>query len=133
MDAIDGKGPRREREPLRKHCNIPEKKYSHRGSSARGRETLKALCPSWEQDFLREVIQSIRAMATPEQVIPGVMDSACAYLPGAGVLQVHFDGTGGVMIDPASDCSPAMMELGRALKVVLGDKLTVGRPAGVME
>ena len=116
------KGPRSEREPLGKQIETAPQGYDE------ARETAQILFPSWDLDYLRQTIESLLFMATPEQVLPGVVDSACAFLHGAGTLQVHFDGKGGVMIDPESDRTPAMFELGRALKLVLGDQLTVGRP-----
>ena len=123
MATLDRKGPRRSREPFRKHLKIPLQEYI--------RSAIQANFPSWHPEHLRQVVQDILAMAAPDKAIPGVVDSACAYIPGAGAVQVHFPGDGAVMIDPASGCSDAMFELGRALKVVLGDKPTVGRPAGV--
>ena len=119
------KGPCSEHEPFGKQIETTPQGY------AEVRQAAHELFPSWELEHLRETIGGILLMASPDQVIPGVMDSARAYLHGPGVIQVHFDGKGGVMIDPESDATPALFELGRALKMVLGDQLTVGRPEGV--
>lgn len=88
----------------------------------------REMFPSWNVEALRVIVQHIVEMAAPEMMFPGVFNSACAFIPGAGVLQVHFDGAGGVEIDPQSDCTPAMLDLGRALRLALGDKLTIGKP-----
>ncbi len=116
------KGPRCERGPIENHSETLSQRY------ARAEAHAREFFPSWAPQDLRRIIRDIRAMAAPEEGIPGVLDHACTYIPGAGFLELHFDGTGGVMIDPASDCTPAMLELGRALKLVLGEKCRVGRP-----
>ena len=84
--------------------------------------------PAWNPETLRATVHSILVMARPAAVESGVMDSACSWIPGAGVIQLHFDGKGGVKINPDSDCTPELLDLGRALRFVLGDKLTVGKP-----
>ena len=118
------KGPHWRCEPWGKQTKTTPQSYDEL------RQDAAKLFPSWELDQLREIVVGIRLMASPEHVVPGVTDSACAYLPGAGVLYVHFDGKGGVMIDPESDETHALFELGRALKLVLGDQVTVGKPKG---
>jgi len=89
---------------------------------------MKRTFPTWDPQELRTTLNFIRSMADPAQVIPGVLDSACAFFPGACVIELHFDGRGGVEIDPESTCSPAMLDLARALRLLLGEKLTVGKP-----
>jgi hypothetical protein len=91
----------------------------------------RKICPSWHPEALREIIRTILLVASPDQVTPGAC-SAASYIPGAGVLKLHFDGKGRVMIDPESDFTHPLRELAKALRLVMGDKLTVGRP-GVME
>ena len=92
----------------------------------------RKICPSWEPEALREIIREIRFMASPERVTAET-DSAAVFIPGAGVLHLHFDGTGGVKLDPESDFTRPMRELAQALRLVLEDRFTVGRPAGVTE
>ena len=87
--------------------------------------------PSWHVETLRRMVHSILVMARPEAVVPGVLDSALTWIPGAGLFHLHFDGKGGVMIDPESDFTPELRELGQALRLVMGTRLTVGRPGVV--
>ena len=102
--------------------NISRKEY------AKCADLFAGMFPSWEPQTMRDTILGVMDLARVE----GTSATAYSYVSGAGVLQVHFDGKGGVMIDPESDFTPALLELGKALRLVMGDKLTVGRP-GVTE
>jgi len=119
------KGSRREREPFGKHINIPQEAYIEK--------LVRINFPSWEPEHLRHVIRDIRFPASPEQVIPGVRDGALLLIPFVGLVKFHFDGTGGVALDPESSYTPEIRELVKALHLVLGDKFRVGRPGKVKE
>lgn len=78
------------------------------------------------QDYPGDVVETILAMAAPEDETPG--DSALLAVPGAGLLQVHFDGKGAVMMHPRSSRTPGMKKVILRLKARLGARFSVGVP-----
>jgi len=113
-------GPRCEHGPSPKHCTLTQQEYTAIAGLAR--ESF----PCWDPWRLREFVGDLLVWVVKSQAPDAGFNYADARIPEAGMLYVTFDGKGGLNIEPETDCNRAMVDLVRALRMVMGEKLTMG-------
>ena len=120
MNASNEEGPRCEHGPSPKHLNLTPKEYD--ALALLEKESF----PCWDPERLREFVGDLISMVIDSQAENPGFNYADACIPEAGMLYVTFDGKGGLNIEPETDCNRAMVDLLRALRRVMGEKLTTG-------
>jgi hypothetical protein len=95
-------------------------------------EHVKKMFPAWASapELLHASIVELRDLILPKLAKPDIMESFRLTSKCSGQIILHISG-GRVWFDPENQLSPRVVDLVRALKLVLGDQLTVGRPVWV--
>ena len=113
-------GSRSQHEPSAKHCDVSQPVYATREAT----ELLIKEFPSWHPSDVLTILQTVYQLAQ------GGSGCTTLHLFGHGQMTFHFDGVGGMMMDPSSTCSPKTQEIARGLRWAFDEKFCVGRPEG---
>jgi hypothetical protein len=95
------------------------------GYDEKAAEQVRNMCPSWDMCDLEATVRQVLTLARGAK--SGYSDAAILVIPGVGLLDLEFDGKGGVEITEATTHALRMMELLCALRFTMGSKLTEAR------